>query len=55
VPKRIERWLLFKYVGGEFTPMSKPLQTKERAEQARLKYPEKERKAIGIGAIRIEG
>ncbi len=32
--------------------MSKPLRTKERAEQARLKYPEKERKAIGIGVIR---
>ena len=55
MPKIIERWLLFKYVGGEFTPLSKPLKTKERAEQARLKYPEKERKSIGIGVIRAKG
>jgi len=47
MPKIVERWLLFKYIGGEFMPLSKPLRTKERAEQARLKYPERERKAIG--------
>ena len=23
MPKMIEQWLLFKYVGGEFTPLSK--------------------------------
>jgi len=55
MPKLTQRWLLFKYVGGEFTPLSKPLKTKERAEKARLKYPEKERKTIGIGVIRIKG
>jgi len=55
MPKIIERWLLFKHIAGEFTPLSKPLRTKERAEQARLKYPEKERKAIGIGVIRTKG
>jgi len=55
MPKITERWLLFKCVGGEFTPLSKPLKTKERAEKARLKYPERERKAIGIGAIRTRG
>ena len=33
MPKITERWLLFKYVGGEFTPLSKPLTTKEHAEQ----------------------
>ena len=55
MPKIIERWLLFKYVGGEFTPLSKPLQKKEQAEKARLKYPERERKAIGIGVIRTKG
>jgi hypothetical protein len=38
--KIIEQWLLFKYVGGEFTPLSKPFKTKEQAEKARLKYPE---------------
>ena len=52
--KTVERWLLFKYVGGEFTPMSKPLRTKERAENERLKYPERERKTIGIGVIRTK-
>jgi hypothetical protein len=25
MPKITERWLLFKYVGPEFTPLSKPL------------------------------
>jgi hypothetical protein len=55
MPKIIERWLLFRYVGGEFTPMSKPLKTKERAEKARLNYPEKERKSIGIGVVRTKG
>ncbi len=55
MPKLTQQWLLFKYVGGEFTPLSKPFKTKVRAEQARLKYPEKERKAIGIGVIRPKG
>jgi hypothetical protein len=55
MPKPVERWLLFKYVGGEFMPLSKPLKTKEQAEKARLKYPERERKTIGIGVIRVRG
>jgi hypothetical protein len=55
MPKIIERWLLFKYFGREFTPVSKPLNTRKRAEVARLKYPEKERKSIGIGVIRTKG
>jgi len=55
MPKIIERWLLFKYIDGEFTPLSKPLKTKERAEKERLKYPERERKTIGIGVIRTKG
>jgi hypothetical protein len=46
--------MLFKYVGREFTPMSKPFTTKEQTEKARLKYPERERKTIGIGVIRIK-
>jgi hypothetical protein len=50
--KPIERWLLYKYVEGEFTPLSKPLKTKAAAEKARLKYSERERKIIGIGVIR---
>jgi len=52
--KIAEKWLLFKYVGGEFTPLSKPFKTKKQAEGARLKHPERERKAIGIGVIRTQ-
>jgi hypothetical protein len=37
MPKIAERWLLFKYVGREFTPLPKPFATKEQAEKARLK------------------
>ncbi len=54
MPRIVERWLLYKYVGGEFTPLSKPFKTKEQAEWARLKYPERERGAIGVGVIRTE-
>jgi hypothetical protein len=52
--KTIERWLLVKYVEGELTPLSKPLRTKQLAEKARLKYPERERKTIAVGVIRIK-
>ena len=55
MPRIIEQWLLFRYVGGEFTPLSKPFKNKLQAEKARLKYLERERKAIGIGVIRTEG
>jgi hypothetical protein len=51
--KTVEQWLLFKYVGGEFTPLSKPFRTKQQAEKARSKYPERERKTIGVGIIRL--
>jgi len=54
MPRIVERWLLFKYIAGEFTPLSKPLKKKEQAEKARLKYPEHERKTIGIGVIRTK-
>lgn len=52
MPKTTEKWLLFKYVGREFTPLSKPFKTREQAEKARLKYPDRQRKAIGLGVIR---
>lgn len=52
MPKTIEQWLLFNYEGLEMTPLSKPFKTKAEAEKARLKYPERERKRIGIGVIR---
>jgi hypothetical protein len=55
MPKIVERWLLFKYINGEFTPLSKPLKKKEQAEKERLRYPERERKPIGIGVVRTTG
>jgi hypothetical protein len=51
--KIVEQWLLFKYVKGQFTPLSKPFKMKKGAEKARLKYPERERRTIGVGVIRI--
>jgi hypothetical protein len=54
MPKIPEQWLLYKYVGLEFTPLSKPFKTKEAAEKARLKFPERERGAIGVGVIRLQ-
>jgi hypothetical protein len=50
--KIIEQWLLFKYVDGQFTPLSKPFKTKELAEKARLKLPERERRGVAVGVIR---
>jgi len=51
--KKADRWLLFEYIHGEFTPLSKPFKTKKEAEKAREKYPERLRKTIGLGVIRI--
>jgi hypothetical protein len=53
MPKTIKRWVLFEYVGLECTPLSKPFKTKNQAEKARRKYPERERKKIGLGVIRV--
>jgi hypothetical protein len=52
--KIIEKWLLFKYVEGQFTPLSKPFKTKATAEKARLKLPERERREVAVGAIRMK-
>jgi len=52
--KIVEQWLLFKYVGLEFTPLSKPFKTKAQAEKARLKLPERERRSVAVGVIRVE-
>jgi len=54
MPKTIEQWLLFKYVGTEFTPLSKPFKTRKEAEKARRKFPERERRRIGVGVIRLQ-
>lgn len=53
MPRIIEQWLLFKYVNGEFTPLSKPFKTKDQAEKARSKLPERERRSVVMGVIRI--
>jgi hypothetical protein len=52
--KIIEQWLLFKYVEGQFTPLSKPFRTKAAAEKARLKLPEREQRSVGVGVIRLK-
>jgi hypothetical protein len=52
--KTTAKWLLFRYVDGECVPLSKPFKTKQLAEKARSKYPERERKGIGLGVIRVE-
>jgi hypothetical protein len=52
--KIIERWLLFTYIHGEFTPLPRPFKTKAQAEKARLKLPERERGTIGVGVIRLK-
>jgi hypothetical protein len=39
--------------GLELTPLSKPFKTREQAEKTREKYPERLRKRIGVGVIRI--
>ena len=46
--------MLFEYIGLEFTLLSKPFKTREQAEKAREKYPERLRKRIGLGVIRIK-
>jgi hypothetical protein len=52
--KIIEQWLLFKYVEGQFTPLSKPFKTKAAAEKMRLKLPERKRRSVAVGVIRIK-
>lgn len=54
MPKTIEKWLLYKFVGLEFTPLSKPFKTREAAEKAGQKYSERERGAIGVGVVKTQ-
>jgi hypothetical protein len=42
------------YVEGQFTPLSKPFKTKAASEKARLKLPERERRSVAVGVIRIK-
>ncbi len=52
--KIVERWPLFRYVDGQFTPLPKLFKTKEQAEWVRLKLPEWERRAVAVGVIKIK-
>jgi hypothetical protein len=50
--KTIERWLLYKYVGGVLTPLSKPFKTRQAAARARAKLPPKDQRSTAIGLLR---
>jgi hypothetical protein len=52
MPKPIDKWFLFQYVDGKLEPLSRPFKSKELADKARSKYPERERKKIGVGFVR---
>jgi hypothetical protein len=54
MPKPTVKWLLYRYEGLEFTPLSKPFKTRKLTEKAREKYPERERKAIGVGVVKTQ-
>ncbi len=47
------RWMLFEYQGLELVILSKPFKTKKLAEKARLKYPDRVARKIGIGLVRV--
>jgi len=47
------RWFLFEYQGLGLVILSKGFKTKELAEKARRKYPDRERRKIGIGVARV--
>ncbi len=45
--------LRLQFDDSEITFLSKPFESKQLAEKARSKYPERERKKIGVGVVRI--
>jgi hypothetical protein len=49
--KIVQQWILFEYVEGQLTPLSKPFGSRKLAEREREKYPERKRKRIGLGVI----
>jgi hypothetical protein len=51
MPKTAEQWILFEYVEGQFTPLSKPFKSKKLAEKEQEKHPDKERRRIGLGRV----
>jgi hypothetical protein len=46
------RWVLFEYHGRQLVGLSKPFKTKKEAENARLKYPVRKGRRIGVGMVR---
>jgi hypothetical protein len=54
MPKPVVQWLLFQYIDGEITFLSKPFKTKQLAEGVRAKYPERERQKIAVGLMQIK-
>jgi hypothetical protein len=54
MPRITTRWFLFKYIDGKVKPQSKSFKTKDQAEKARSKLPERERRGVAVGVIRIE-
>ena len=52
--KASAQWVLFEYKGVELVILSKPFRTKKLAEKARLKYPDRVRRKIGIGMVRVK-
>jgi hypothetical protein len=49
--KSAKRWQLFRYVGRELTPVSKPFKTRQAAERARTKLPKKDHRSTAIGLL----
>jgi hypothetical protein len=49
------RWVLFEYVEREPKVLSKPFKTKKEAEKARQEYPERKRRKIAVGVMRVSG
>jgi hypothetical protein len=47
------RWVLFEYVEREPKVLSEPFNTKQEAEKARLKYPERRQRKIAVGVMRV--
>jgi hypothetical protein len=54
MPKIILKWLLCKDIEGQLTPLSQPFKSKAAAEKARSKLPERERRSVAVGVIRIK-
>ena len=54
MPNLNVKWVLFQYDGGHIVELSKPFKSREEAEQARLKFPERKRRAIAVGVLKTK-